>query len=156
MENKYSNEQPHKVERIRNGYSVNYNIRETTEEELLELWKQNEFNEGEPDESFILEHKYTYNSVGVPMGRYSYEGVVSAIIRDKYQIDEMEAITNNMAAVNAVFMQTLVTEGIVGAIQYLRDSYDKDNAEVFKEMQEWRAMAKKEAKEVFKNGIRNS
>lgn len=61
----------------------------------------------------------------------------------------MEAITNNMAAINAMFMQTLVTEGIVGAIQYLRDSYDKDNAEIFKEMQEWRAMAKKEAKSIF-------
>jgi hypothetical protein len=86
------------------------------------------------------------------MGQWSYGGVVNAIIRDKYRVDEMESITNNMAAINALFMQTLVSEGIVGAIQYLRDSYDKDNAEIFKQMQEWRAMAKKEAKSIFVNG----
>lgn len=133
---------------------MNYNIRETTEEELLELWQSSSRNEeGDiPTEDFKRENKYVYHSIGVPMGQWSYAGVVSAIIRDRYRVDEMEAITNNMAAVNALFMQTLVTEGIVGAIQYLRDSYDKDNAEIFKQMQEWRAMAKKEAKSIFING----
>ena len=154
MENNYSNEQPQKVERIRNGYKVNYNIRETTAEELLELWKESgRSEEGDvPTKDFADENKYVYHSVSLPMGQWNYGGIVNAIIRDKYRVDEMESITNNMAAVNAVFMQTLVTEGIVGAIQYLRDSYDKDNAEIFKQMQEWRAMAKKEAKSIFTNG----
>ena len=155
MENNYSNEQPQKVERIRNGYRLNYNIRETTEEELLELWQSSSRSEEEgdvPTDDFKRENKYVYHSINIPMGQWNYAGVVNAIIRDKYRSDEMEAITNNMAAVNAVFMQTLVSEGIVGAIQYLRDSYDKDNAEIFKEMQEWRHMAKKEAKSIFVNG----
>lgn len=154
MENNYSNEQPQKVEKIRNGYKLNYNIREASEEELLDLWQSSgRSEEGEqPSEDFKIENKYVYHSIGVPMGQWNYGGVVNSIIRDKYRSDEMEAITNNMAAVNAVFMQTLVTEGIVGAIQYLKDSYDKDNAEIFKQMQEWRAMAKKEAKSIFVNG----
>ena len=151
MENNYSSEQPTKVERIRNGYKLNYHIRETSEEELLGLWQSSgRSEEGDvPTEDFKRENKYVYHSISVPMGQWSYGGVVNAIIRDKYRVDEMESITNNMAAVNALFMQTLVTEGIVGAIQYLKNSYDKDNAEIFKQMQEWRAMAKREAKEVF-------
>ena len=155
MENNYSSEQPQKVERIRNGYRLNYNIRETTEEELLELWQSSDRSEEEgdiPTNDFKKENKYVYHSINVPMGQWNYGGVVNAIIRDKYRSDEMEAITNNMAAINAMFMQTLVTEGIVGAIQYLKDSYDKDNAEIFKEMHEWRHMAKKEAKSIFVNG----
>ena len=154
MENNYSNEQPQKVERIRNGYKLNYHIREASEEELLNLWQSSgRSEEGDvPTEDFERENKYVYHSINVPMGQWNYGGVVNAIIRDKYRVDEMESITNNMAAINALFMQTLVREGIVGAIQYLRDSYDKDNAEIFKEMQEWRAMAKKEAKSIFVNG----
>ena len=154
MDNFYSKEVPAKVEQARNGYKVNYHIRETTAEELLELWKESgRSEEGDvPTKDFADENKYVYHSVSLPMGQWNYGGIVNAIIRDKYKVDEMESITNNMAAVNAVFMQTLVTEGIVGAIQYLRDSYDKDNAEIFKAMQEWRAMAKKEAKSIFTNG----
>lgn len=155
MENNYSNEQPTRVERIKNGYRLNYNIRETTEEELLNLWQSSSRSEEEsdiPTDDFKKENKYVYHSINVPMGQWSYGSVVNAIIRDKYRVDEMESITNNMAAINALFMQTLVTEGIVGAIQYLRDSYDKDNAEIFKQMQEWRAMAKNEAKSIFVNG----
>jgi hypothetical protein len=134
---------------------LNYHIREASEEELLELWQSSSRSEEEgdiPTEDFKRENKYVFHSINVPMGQWNYGGVVNAIIRDRYRVDEMESITNNMAAVNAVFMQTLVSEGIVGAIQYLRDSYDKDNAEIFKHMQEWRAMAKKEAKSIFVNG----
>ena len=154
MENNYSNEQPQKVERIRNGYRLNYHIREASEEELLNLWQSSgRSEEGDvPTEDFKEDHKYVYHSIYVAMGQWNYGGVVNAIIRDKYRVDEMESITNNMAAINGLFMQTLVSEGIVGAIQYLRDSYDKDNAEIFKQMQEWRAMAKKEAKSIFVNG----
>jgi hypothetical protein len=154
MENNYSYEQPQKVERIRNGYKLNYNIRETSEEELLDLWQSSgRSEEGDvPTDDFKKENKYVYHSIGVPMGQWNYGGVVNAIIRDKYRSDEMEAITNNLAAVNAMFFQTLVSEGIVEAIQYLRDSYKSDDTERFKEMQEWRALAKKEAKSIFVNG----
>jgi hypothetical protein len=154
MGNIYSKEVPVKVEKIRNWYSFNFNIKETTEEEILSLWESEHYgmeeDYGQPDDYFKEEHKYNYNQVSVPMGKWKYDEVVSAIIRDKYREDEMEAITNNLAAVNAMFFQTLVSEGIVGAIQYLRDSYKGDDTERFKEMQEWRALAKKEAREIFK------
>ena len=101
-------------------------------------------------EVFAREHKYSYNSLSIGNGRWGYSGIVEAIIRDKYSADQMEAITNNMAAINAVFMQTLVSGGIVEAIKFLRESADAADAETFREMQEWRALAKKEAKEVLK------
>ena len=153
MENKYSSERPAKVERVKRGYTLNYNVKETSEEELLDLWLSSGRSETEgeqPTDDFKRENKYVYNSVYVAMGQWKYDGLVNAIIRDKYRSDEMEAITNNLAAVNAMFMQTLVSEGIVGAIQYLQDSYKSDDTERFKEMQEWRALAKKEAREIFK------
>ena len=84
------------------------------------------------------------------MAQWSYGGIVNAIVREKYSIDEMEAITNNMAAINAVFMQTLVSGGIVEAIRYLKESADSDDTAAFKAMQEWRALAKREAKSVLK------
>jgi hypothetical protein len=153
MENKYSSERPVKVERVKRGYTLNYNVKETSEEELLDLWLSSGRSETEgeqPTDDFKRENKYVYNSVYVAMGQWKYDGLVNAIIRDKYREDEMEAITNNLAAVNAMFFQTLVSEGIVEAIQYLRDSYKSDDTERFKEMQEWRHMAKQEAKTIFK------
>ena len=153
MEKKYSKDLPTKVERNGSKFILNYNVKETTGEEFILLWQ--EFNIGiedaseTPDDYFKEEHKYNYNQVIVPMGKWKYDEVVSAIIRDKYREDEMEAITNNLAAVNAMFFQTFVSEGIVEAIQYLRDSYKSDDTERFKEMQEWRALAKKEAKSIF-------
>ena len=61
----------------------------------------------------------------------------------------MEAITNNMAAINAMFMQTLVTDGIIAATKYLKDSINEDNSKRFREMQEWRVTAKQVANEVI-------
>jgi hypothetical protein len=56
MENNHSSEQPKKVERIRNGYKLNYHIRETSEEELLDLWQSSvRSEEGDaPTEDFKL------------------------------------------------------------------------------------------------------
>lgn len=152
MENKYSSERPVKVERVKRGYTFNYNVKETSEEELLDLWLsigRSETEGEQPTDDFKRENKYVYNSVYVAMGQWRYDGLVNAIIRDKYRSDEMEAITNNMAAINAVFMQTLVSGGIVEAVQFLKDSAKNNDAEGFRLMQEWRALAKKEAKEVF-------
>ena len=135
-------------------FVLNYHLQETTEEEILSLWESEhsgmEEDYGQPDDYFKEEHKYNFNQVIVPMGKWKYDEVVSAIIRDKYREDEMEAITNNLAAVNAMFFQTLVSDGIVDAIKLLKDSYKSDDTERFKEMQEWRALAKKEAREIFK------
>lgn len=152
MENKYSSQRPARVERSKRGYTLNYNVKESSEEELLDLWNNIGRSETEgkyPTDGFKRENKYVYNSVYVAMGQWRYDGVINAIIRDKYRSDEMEAITNNMAAINAVFLQTLVNGGIVEAIKFLRESADAADAETFREMQEWRALAKKEAKDIF-------
>lgn len=130
---------------------MNYNVRELSDEEIKELW-EGEPQEGTSYDHFAKEHKYAYNSVTVGGARWSYSGVVEAIIRDRYSIDEMEAINNNMAAINAVYLQTLVTDGIVEAIRYLKESADASDSETFREMQEWRALAKKEAKSIFNVG----
>lgn len=149
MEIKYSREVPSRIEGGGVKRTLNYNIRELTESELNELWERESNREDMNYESWKIEHKYAYNSVTIGNARWTYSGVVEAIIREKYSIDEMEAITNNMSAINAVFMQTLVTDGIVGAIKYLKDSADSEDANTFKEMQEWRHLAKNEAKEIF-------
>ena len=150
MEVKYSNEVPVSVERHGTRRTLNYNVRELGESEIKELWDKESNKEGMSYEVFAREHKYSYNSLSIGNGRWGYSGIVEAIIRDKYSADQMEAITNNMAAVNAVFMQTLVSGGIVEAIKYLRESADAADAETFREMQEWRTMAKQEAKSILK------
>lgn len=150
MEIKYSSEIPPRIEGGGVKRTLNYNIRELEESELLELWQRESNREDMNYESWKIEHKYAYSSVTIGNARWTYSGVVESIIRDKYTIDEMEAITNNMAAINAVFLQTLVTGGIVEAIKFLKDSADAVDAETFREMQEWRALAKKESKEIFR------
>lgn len=148
MELNYSREIPIKVELMGARRKLNYNVRELSESEIISLWEQSE-NKDVSYDYFKKEHKYSYNTLVMGGGQWTYGGVINAIIREKYSIDEMEAITNNMAAINAVFMQTLVTDGIVGAIKYLKDSADSEDANTFKEMQEWRQLAKNEAKEIF-------
>lgn len=87
--------------------------------------------------------------VTLPVGRIKYADIVAGVVRGKYTQDDMEAITNNMAAVNAMFMQVLVTDGIIAATKYLKDSIDEENSTQFREMQEWRVTAKKVASEVI-------
>ncbi len=144
---------PQEIENGNKCIIVNYNISEVTNEEIQRLWdeQKGEVVNDVPDQWFKDVYKYKYKSTIVPMGLWTRDGIVNAIIRDKYRIDEMEAITNNMAAITAVFMQTLVTEGIVAATKYLKDSINDANTAKFKEMQEWRAMAKKVASEIIKD-----
>lgn len=144
-----------KAERVRNGFVLNYDVQETPMEEIQRQWRLSRGgmegeDAGSPDASFIGEHKYMYYSVSVPMGKWSYGGIVDIIVREKYAVSEMESINNNMAAVNAMYMQILVSEGIVAAVAYLKESFDSDNTATFTEMQQWRALAKKEAKAVLK------
>lgn len=153
MENKYSREIPIKVEREKRGYTLNYNVKETSGEEVLDLWLSSGRSETEgdvPTEDFKQEHKYVYHSIYVAMGQWKYDGVVEAIIRDKYSADQMEAITNNMNVIVGEFFNQLVTGGIIQATKYLVGSIHDANTANFKEMQEWRAMAKSEARGVFK------
>lgn len=148
MEIKYSSEVPSKVERNGVRRTLNYNVRETTEEEVKNLWEQ-QGNDGEPDNGFKLSHKYVYNAASIGGARWNYQGVVEAIVRDKYTADEMEAITNNMNAITGGFFNVLVTDGIIKATKYLVDSINSENTANFTEMQAWRAMAKRTAKEIF-------
>lgn len=153
MEKKYSREIPIKVEREKRGYTLNYHIKETSDEEVLDLWLSSGRSETEgdvPTDDFKQDHKYVYHSIYVGMGQWKYDGVVEAIIRDKYTIDQMEAITNNMNVIVGEFFNQLVTGGIIQATKYLVGSIHDANTANFKEMQEWRAMAKSEAREVFK------
>ena len=82
--------------------------------------------------------------------RWSYNNIVEAIIRDKYSADEMEAITNNMNAVTAEFFNTLISDGIISATKFLVENIKNEETVRFKEMQEWRALAKKTAREIIK------
>lgn len=131
------------------GHYIPIDIHELSEEEKMNLWL--ETNEGEPTQEWLDEHSFSAYSVFFKPAEYGdYNRMVDIIIRSAYSQDEMEAITNNMAAINAVFMQTLVTEGIIAATKYLKDSINDANTARFKEMQEWRAMAKKVASEIIK------
>lgn len=115
-------------------------------------WCQPQYTVNVLGETFTDENgmeQWRWLQVVLPVGRIKYGDIVSGVIRDKFSQDDMEAITNNMAAVNAVFMQTLVTDGILAATKYLKDSIDDDNTARFKEMQEWRTKAKKVASEVI-------
>ena len=153
MENKYSREMPVKVESAKNGFVLNYNVREVSEVELLELWQNSSRAEQEgavPATDFVSEHKYVYHPLRIPMGQWNYGGIVNAIIRDKYRTDEMEAITNNVTAIVAEFFEHLVVDGLISATKFLSESFKGLNTDDFRAMQEWRLMAKSEAKSVLK------
>lgn len=147
---KYSSQPPTTMERNGTRRTLNYNVRELSESEIQALWEKEIQKDGMSYEAFAKEHKYAYYTLTMGNARWGYNGIVEAIIREKYSIDQMEAITNNMNASVGNFFNALVSDGIVGAIKYLKDSSDEDNTIVFKEMQEWRANAKVWARDVFK------
>ena len=150
METKYSSEIPVSVERHGTRRTLNYNVRELGESELKELWDK-EFNKEDTSyEVFANQHKYSYNSLSIGNGRWGYSGIVEAIIREKYTNDQMEAITNNVNVIVAEFFNTLVTDGLAESINYLLSSVKSENMENFRDMQEWRALAKREARSVLK------
>lgn len=149
METKYSGEYPERVVRERTKRTLNYNVHELSDDEIKELWDKEE-NKETPYEYFASQHKYAYNSLTMGSARWSYSEIVESIIREKYTNDQMEAITNNMNVVVAEFFNVLVTDGLMDAIKYLVTSIKDDNMNNFKEMQEWRALAKREARDVLK------
>lgn len=150
MEIKYSSVYPERVERHGTRRTLNYNVRELGESELKELWDKELNKEDTSYEVFSNQHKYSYNSLSIGNGRWGYNGIVEAIIREKYSNDQMEAITNNVNVIVAEFFNTLVTDGLGESINYLLSSVKSENMENLKDMQEWRALAKREARNVLK------
>lgn len=124
-------------------------MHELSDDEIQALWDKEE-NKETPYEYFASQHKYAYNSLTMGSARWSYSEIVESIIREKYTNDQMEAITNNMNVVVAELFNVLVTDGLMDAIKYLVTSIKDDNMNNFKEMQEWRALAKREARDVLK------
>lgn len=149
MEIKYSADYPERTKREGAKRILNYNIRELTESEIKELWGKEE-NQDTPYDYFASQHKYAYNTLTMGGARWHYNNIVEAIIRDKYSADEMEAITNNMNAVTAEFFNTLISDGIISATKFLVENIKNEDTVRFKEMQEWRALAKRTAREIIK------
>lgn len=69
--------------------------------------------------------RYRFSSVTLPVGQYDRATVISAIIRQRYSDDEMQAIINN----------------------YLLDPNDAEAVAEFNQMQQYRKFAKKLADE---------
>lgn len=149
METKYSGEYPVRTTRKGTRRTLNYNVHELSDDEIKALWDK-EANKEVAYEYFAKEHKYSYNSLTMGSARWSYSDIVEAIIREKYSNDQMEAITNNMNVVVAEFFNILVTDGLMDGIKYLVTSVKDENMENFNTMQEWRALAKREARDVLK------
>lgn len=149
MRNYFGKEMPERVESRGSKRVLNYNIRMATDEEIRNEWLMSGVDGEEPTQDFKDNHKWVYNQVSVPMGKWRYDMLVDAVIRDKYRADEMEAITNNMNVIVSEFFHITATEGIDAATRYLQESINAESTANFKAMQEWRALAKREAKEVF-------
>ena len=128
--NKYAKERPKIVHTRMPRMYLNFNIHEMSDEELKELYlKENEGMEllsEEPDEYYKEAHKYRYESVDLPIGKWGYSNLVDALITYKYPNDKMTAIVNN----------------------YLLDPTDEEALQEFNQMQEWRKFAKELAKSV--------
>ena len=152
---RYSRELPKDIENTSPKVTINYGAYNVGEDEMKNLW--DEMNKGlvEPElmtyEFFKEEHRYAFYTTLVPMGLWSRDGITNAIIREKYRQDEMEAITNNMTEIVSEFLATLVTDGIIAATKFLVENIDKEKMAQFKEMQEWRKMAKDVAKSIIKS-----
>lgn len=140
---------PERVEREQTRRTLNYNIHELSESEIKALWDKENKDDTMSYESFAKTHKYSYNSLTMGAARWNYNGIVEAIIREKYTNDQMEAITNNVNVVVAEFFNTLVTDGLTDSIKYLVSSVKSENMSNFREMQEWRALAKRESRSVL-------
>ena len=156
MEVKFSSEVPVKLGKARNGFMLSYNVVETPMEEIIRQWQSQRGgmdgeDVSEPDAEFVRSHKYMYHEVRVAHGQWNYGGIVNAIVRDKYGVDEMEGITNNVTAVVSEFFEHLVVDGLMSATKYLSEAFKGGslNMEDFRAMQEWRLMAKREAKKVI-------
>lgn len=130
MTKKYSAEIPQMIVNTAPRITLNYGAYEVSEEEMQALWDEQRVELSDmpdtPDKWFREEHRWGYYELIIPMGQWTYGGVINAIINDAYRHDVMEATINN----------------------YLLDPTDEENAKYFSEMQEWRKLAKSIAREV--------
>lgn len=133
MNKKYSAERPQMIVNTAPRITLNYGVYEVSEEEMQALWDERRGEMSDmpdtPDKWFREEHRWGYNELFIPMGQWTYGGVINAIISDAYRPDVMEATINN----------------------YLLDPTDEENAKYFAEMQAWRRYAKDIAKQVVKS-----
>lgn len=126
---KYTNEQPKQAYSHSPYIYINVGVREMALSEIQALWEQEHPQEQqEITEEFINEHKYCYEQVKIPMGRWNYENAVDALITHKYPNDKMQAVINN----------------------YLLDPTDTEALTDFTEMQEYRKYCKELAKKLTK------
>lgn len=77
--------------------------------------------------SEVKEGWYEWENYSIPLGSFTYEGIVDSLIQYKYPIDKMQAVINN----------------------YLLDPEDAYAIDEFNKMQAWR----KEAKEIAKEAL---
>lgn len=126
---KYTKEQPKQAYSHSPYIYVNVDVREMALSEIQALWEQEHPQEQqEITEEFINEHKYCYEQVKIPMGRWNYPNCVDALITHKYPNDKMQAVINN----------------------YLLDPTDTDALTEFTEMQNYRKYCKELAKQLTK------
>lgn len=74
---------------------------------------------------------YEYESVQLPLGVFSYDAIVNAIVSEEYPSDKMQAVINN----------------------YLLDSENEANKADFDKMQQCRTKAKAIAKQVLESEL---
>lgn len=127
----YTNEQPKQAYSHSPYIYINVGVREMALSEIQALWDEEHPQiEGNPKEEiteeFINEHKYCYEQVKIPMGRWNYSNAVDALITHKYPNDKMQAVINN----------------------YLLDPTDTDALTEFNEMQNYRKYCKELAKQL--------
>lgn len=94
---------------------------------MLYLDEEKIMPDTEPDDDEEdVRYSYGYTVVLFPPAVHDYASIVSAIINAKYDNDKMQAVVNN----------------------YLLDSDDLDNVVDFDNMQNYRAFAKRTAREI--------
>ena len=87
-------------------------------------------------------------NVTLKPGVWNKGAIISALVRAAYSQDEMEAINNNRTSFLSSILSALVTDGVLGAMNFVKDS-DAETAAEYSTMQKWRATAKKWATELL-------
>ena len=100
-------------------------------------------------------HEYSYYSVTVKIGNWSYDSIVNAIVTAEYPNDRMQAVLDN-------YLQETDLSKLIGLLSTAQNfnklhkqmedwlaERDQDIVREYEKMQEWRAMAKRVAKDVL-------
>ena len=100
-------------------------------------------------------HEYSYYSVTVKIGNWSYDSIVNAIVTAEYPNDRMHAVLDN-------YLQETDLSKLIGLLstaqnfnklhKQMEEWLSERNADIvseYEKMQEWRAMAKRVAKDVL-------